>query len=111
MRNHELLEINEDCENDFNESYLQNFIDKNKITFLYVYNQDLQNQIAYVINKNIETVQNTYNPDITLKIKVSKLMHQTLNKILDKEVSLPIIMVFKDQELVEFLDDCILIEK
>lgn len=111
MGNHKLLEINEDCENDFDESYLQNFIEKNEITFLYVYNQDLQNQITYVINKNIETVQNTYNPDITLKIRVSKLMHQTLNKIIEKEVSLPIIMVFKDQELVEFLDDCILIEK
>ena len=111
MGNNKLLEINEDCENDFDESYLQNFIEKNKITFLYVYNQDLQNQITYVINKNIETVQKTYNPDITLKIRVSKLMHQTLNKILEKEVSLPIIMVFKDQELIEFLDDCILIEK
>ena len=111
MENNKLLEINEDCENDFNESYIQNFIKNYKVTFIYIYNQDLQNQIAYVINKNIENVQNTYNPDITLKIRVSKLMHQTLNKILDKEVSLPIIMVFKDQELIEFLDDCILVEK
>lgn len=105
------IKIDKCNEDIFEYNYLENIVDNNAIVFLYVYNKELKSNLNYVLNKNIEFVKKEYNTNIDLFIDVNINLHQTLNNIFKKNIILPSIIVFKNKQIVEFLEDLVLIEK
>lgn len=105
------IKIDGDNEDEFNYEYLENIIKNNEIVFIYMYTEALEKALEWVMDKNIKEVQTLYNPNITLMIKVNDKIHQKLITIFNKEIAYPTILVVKNQEVVEFLEDTILIKR
>lgn len=105
------IKINENHENEFNYEYLENIVDNNKVVFLYVYNKELEKTLEFIIDKNIEMIQSSYNPNKTLLINANTNIHQKINEIFQKDIVLPAVIVFKNKEMVEFIENSVLIEK
>ncbi len=105
----EILKIDKSMENEFNYEILENLANEHKIVFIYVYNDLIEEQIGEMIDKNIEMVIDTYNPNLTIKINASAIIHQKFIDKFDTEISLPLIIVYEDKEIVEFLKDIVLL--
>jgi thiol-disulfide isomerase/thioredoxin len=105
------IKIDENYENKFSYEYLESIVDDNNIVFVYIYNEELEKSLEGIMDKNIEDVKKLYNPDKTLLIKANDKIYENINTMLEKKIVLPTILVFENQEVVEFLENCILIQR
>lgn len=95
---------------DFTKEYVDDLVELNECVLFYFYNDIIKKQIPYVIEQNIKQIKELYNTDAIVQINVKNV--KKIEEVLEfKDIKLPTILVIKNKEVVEFLTDCILIEK
>lgn len=95
---------------DFNKEYVDDLVELNSCVLFYFCNDSIKKKIPFVIEKNIEIIKKVHNPDTIVYITVNdiKKIEEVLNF---KDIKLPTILVIQNKEVIEFLNDCILVEK
>lgn len=94
----------------FTKEYVDDLVELNECVLFYFYNDIIKKQIPYVIEQNIKQIKELYNTDAIVQINVKNV--KKIEEVLEfKDIKLPTILVIKNKEVVEFLTDCILIEK
>lgn len=99
---------------DFNEDLILKEIKENENVFFYFYNDRLKKDLSFIMNKNIEDIEFIHKINKTIKVNVkdiSKIENMFKENFPDTTIKLPLIVVFKQEFIVEFLSDCILIKK
>lgn len=89
-------------------SNLEKYIDQHKNVLLYVYNDDIYDLIKDKIENNINQIKSIYNIEKT--IIINKNENQNLEKIFKNNLKVPMLIVFENKEMVEFLEDIIILD-
>lgn len=93
----------------FSYEYIENIVNTHDVVFVYFYNKQIKIDLKEIMNKNIKSIENLYNPNVTLLVDVKDV--KKIETILEHPIKLPTILVFENKEISEFLIDAILIEK